>query len=630
MDYSTYTDEQKKVIFHEEGAVVLATPGSGKTHTIVGKIKHICETNPTAKTLYITFTRKAREEGESRIGNSERVRVTNYHGLAYQILDFHKGDLHRKEIDIVGDSYCLSVLKSLMPGKKKKEIKEALKEINNIKQKEIPLDSLEDSYRILFNQFNNILKNEKKYSYSDLIPEVNKLFTEDKLKPAMRGMLRFDYIMNDETQDANTSQMHMLENIKNINDSKMYLVGDVIQSIYGFGGASPYVTLDAISKYDLEVLPLSKTFRCQNTVIDLANTVSSSMSEFQEMVTEMVPTRRERNNITVNYCSHFEEMNQMVINQVRSLMRSNPEYKYSDFKVLFRTNRAGLSLQKAFAVAGIPLKLITGNLLDKKSIQHYIATVRFLESVSEDGEDSPDVYNGIIGFAEEISEDIGFKTIELINNTATGMSFMDTLRAIDSLKIKGVGPKKKVSLLSFHNEISSLIKDYEQATSVEDKHRIITDFIMNFKFVNKSVAYYDSVEEDLKDLGDILSDMGGSLLERVNKVLIDFSEETEGSDDKVIGMTSHKSKGAEAKVVIVYQYDQYGMFSEDECDEERRLLYVTFTRAKNHLHVYQVGYSQNREYEEYFEDLEKQGRVVINNIAKRAGMPPKEMSNGFQ
>lgn len=447
------THEQKAIIEAKEDLLVIAGPGTGKTSTLLLKIKTLLEKgHPPEKILILTFSLKtSRELSErlSRLGIKE-AKVDTFHGLAY---DLYR-DYYQKDPKLIEEREKISLLKKLFP----KEKNPLRKYINKIKY----FDYLEK---------NGLL------DFDLLLNKATSLINPENL----RGY----YLFLDEFQDLSPEILAFLKPFK---EATWILFGDPNQSIYGFRGVDLAKIQNFLQTYKpyLQILTLTESFRCKEEILKRANQFKSSPWE--------IPSFRTKHSGGMLqgfiFPNTFEEKD-FLLNWVQTLLGGTQlerarlsSFAPSDIFVLSRIKRVSEPLIEAFQREGIPVAL---------------------------------------------PEEEAQKLKEEINQLVEGTEIF------------------KEPLPKIINEVSPFLKNIFQN---------LMDLIKNDQ--EKFLFYLKGLSSE---------DLIFPKLEGVNF------------------LTIHASKGLEAEVVILYGAEKglipCTLFNDYDLAEEKRILYVALTRAKD-------------------------------------------------
>jgi len=593
------TEEQKAIINCEDHCFVLASAGSGKTSTIAEKIRTIKLNDPFKRILYITFTRKAKQHAIEKLKGFKGIVINNYHGIAYQILSMNKVLYKIKEIEIVNDAYCISILQNIC--KDRRDAAKLLKEINMEKFYETPYSKIKsDSVKSGMHHLEKALTTVKKFTFADLIVESNKILRNNTFNIQTKRWLHFDYIFVDEFQDNYPGEYSLVSNIQKLSPhSKITAIGDVVQSVYSFLGAVPALALDFIDTMSPKLLPLSKNFRSQKNIIDFSNEILKEVKEFKELVTPMEATIPPGDPVQFYYHDSEEVQFQWVCDEIKSLLYQG--YKYSDIFVLFRFNKFGVAFDKIAIMNHIPFELDRGSLINRKCINILLELIYFLLEIQKETPDEDRVFDYMSSFYGEVEDNINIKSFELVHKTYKEMTLLQKLSKIEMLKIKGLGESKKSAFKSFYNKLKGILD--VDINNIENVKYLI-EFVMTFKFIRKgSLQYFESIKEDFEIFVGVLSESDGeSVIDKINKLKIDFTNDDSSADEvpnKVRGLTVHKAKGLENKVVFFINFDndiihaalglQEGEEGAEHSEEEKRVIYVGCTRAMEKMFLSSSG-----------------------------------------
>ena len=243
-------EQQKKVIENNNRFLfLLAGAGSGKTRTIVEKIKYIINNKIalSSEILAITFTKKAALEMAERIGDKE-VFVATFHSFCYKVIK----DFDNREIKIANDQ---------LPFKKS-----TLLSISKYKNGFIKLNK-----PLLFDEYQKYLLNNDLIDFDDLLVIfLNIIETFEDVRIKYQAMFKFIFI--DEFQDTNELQYKILKHLIS-NNNNVLAVGDPDQSIYSFRGANPFIINRFIKDYKSSILTLNVNYRSTTSIIENANKV---------------------------------------------------------------------------------------------------------------------------------------------------------------------------------------------------------------------------------------------------------------------------------------------------------------------------------------------------------------------
>ncbi|WP_068512773.1 UvrD-helicase domain-containing protein [Caldimicrobium thiodismutans] len=320
------TQEQKAVIEANKDLLVIAGPGTGKTYTLLLKIKTLLENGlPPEKILILTFSLKTCQELRerlSRLGIKE-AKVDTFHGLAY---DLYR-DFYQKEPRLIDEKEKTSLLKKLFSGER------------------------------------NLLKNsDQKIQYFDYL-EKNGLIDFDLLLNKAISLinpenLREYYLFLDEFQDLSPE---ILDFLKSFKEATWILFGDPNQSIYGFRGVNLAKIQNFLQthKPHLQILTLTESFRCKEEILKRAN-------QFKASPWKIPPFRSKHSGGIIQgfiFPNTYEEKD-FLVNLVQNILGGtqlerarHTTFAPSDIFILSRIKRVSEPLIEAFQKEGIPVAL---------------------------------------------------------------------------------------------------------------------------------------------------------------------------------------------------------------------------------------------------------------------------------
>lgn len=599
---SKLNEEQIQPVLQTEGAVlVIAGAGSGKTRVLTSRIAHIVKDLDVSpyNVLAITFTNKAADEMKERLSQMidgvEDMWVCTIHSMCVRLLrygaekigygrDFSiysetdKDKVVTRVIVSLGlevDQYAKSA-KNLISARKTKNLSIEEFEKDNARMKNIG-----DIVRIM-KGYEEELKRSNAFDFDDLLIKTHELLSEDR-ETLEKFSNRFRYIHIDEFQDTNAVQYDIVKMLSYAHGN-IFAVGDDDQSIYGWRGADINNILGFERDFkNAKVYKLERNYRSTKKILDVANTVIKHNTNRKDK------TLWTGNDDGVNpevYIADDESGEaQYTAIQIKNLVARG--YKYSDFAVLMRINALSRSYEQEFMKYGLPYRVYGGfKFFERKEIKDLTAYLRLICNPLDN--------EAVLRVINVPKRGIGEKSIEALQKYADGNGFsvFDGVFDCDLLDLNN-GAKSKIR--SFKDIISSLIVDKETMTLTELVKSVIdkTNYMSCFEEkteenedkklnVNELIA---SVEEFEKQ------NPQASLSEYLNGITLS-SDTDEINDGNFITLaTVHSVKGLEYRVVFVcgldreiFPIERNGSI-DDDIEEERRLMYVAVTRARERLYI---------------------------------------------
>lgn len=617
-------DKQLEAVKTTEGPVlVVAGAGSGKTKVLATRIAYLIDGIgcPDRNILAITFTNLACREMKSRVfsilNRPCNAQILTYHGLCLRIL---REDITiygmDKNFNIIDDEEQSEIIKQIYQdwrlrdefGKRCK-IKMMLDFIRAIqsscnciertfwdKNIDIP-DQVNDLIKrhILHNGDDKYIKSiyleyiKRKFKgnlldYNDLITGAYKLL---KYNPeiAKKWQQRFQYILVDEFQDTDYFQFQILQMLINSQEN-VFCVGDPDQTIYEWRGAYAEIFNDFLARFqNTKQIILDKNYRSTQNILDVAN---SLIKHNEKRIDKTLIAHNANGEKPIYYEGDSKnEEGRFVVNTIKELVKKG--YAYKDIAILYRANFLSRFIEQALLYANIPYCIYGGvKFYQRKEIKDVLAYIRLIEN--------PDDELAIKRVINTPNRKIGDVTIDKIANYAfnKNISFAEALKTSSSSDPNVTWDKENVrSFVTLINSFKTLVKDLPLAEGVKKILEVIKyrDYLKTYD-LNEETARWQNIEELLTSITQYSLDdehpSYSSFLQSISLYTDTTSDDFKNKDENVVSlMTIHFAKGTEYKVVfIVGMYE--GTFPNNRCEgneEERRIAFVGFTRAKEHLYL---------------------------------------------
>ncbi len=548
------SQQQQAVKATEGPTLILAGAGSGKTRVLTYRVAYLISEKKVApeNILVLTFTNKASGEMIERIKKlvghlSTQPVMGTFHSFCARVL--------RR------DGYALGLPPGFAiydEGDALDAIKEAMGNLNIPIQKTSPhsvrtiisgaknelISSLEypqyargffqETVAKIYLEYQKIMERNQALDFDDLLLMTIKLFQTD---PAIltRYQIQFQYILIDEYQDTNPAQYLISKYLTN-RHKNICVVGDASQSIYRFRGADFRNIVNFQKDYpNTKVFNLEQNYRSTQIILDAAHGVISKNRSHP--ILELWTDKKEGEKITVYEArSEVDEAN-FVITHLRGVTLSN-------YAVLYRTNAQSRALEEQFLRAGIPYKLIGGvSFYGRKEIKDVLSYLRLLQNP----EDSVSLKR-----AEKIGKGRLAKVFEIYTEVSTQIDKFTSLDLLD-LILSRTG---YLAYIDDNTEIGKMrVENVKELRSVAEEFPNLVDFLEN-------VALVEAADNPKQNQGDA-----------------------------VTLMTLHSAKGLEFPVVFIVGMEEglfphsRSMLDPQELEEERRLMYVGITRAKEKLYL---------------------------------------------
>lgn len=587
---------QFEAVISLEGPVqVIAGAGSGKTRTLVYRVARLIESGvPPENILLLTFTRKAAGEMLERAASLTDERCRNvaggtFHSLAHRVL--------RTNAHLLGFEATFTILDRQ---DMEEIIKALVKEINpdnNITRfpKKGTIASiiskaanLEKSVEWLMNDeysqflehtsvitkiselYGKYKKNNQLMDYDDLLIFFRQLLAENKTIRDELSM-RYGYIMVDEYQDTNGIQADIVKWLAS-NHHNVMVVGDDSQSIYSFRGANYRNMFEFQNIFpEVKTIKLEQNYRSTQPILKLTNAI---MDHAAEKFTKCLFTERgggEKPRV-IDVKSDPEQA-MFISSSIKKYLEQG--YAYKDMAVLFRAAHHSFELELEMVRQEVPFVKYGGfKFLESSHIKDLLCHLRVITN-------SNDTISW--GRILRLVKNIGQKKSQTIIKWLRDQPEV----SVDLGKWPGMGKKDEglKSLADLLNKLSE--KDIKPAKAVELAYRyydpILKENFDNFPKRQKDLDQLIVMAERFKNLGSFLDELV------LDPPTSNIDIEPESSDNFVTLSTVHSAKGLEWPIVFVI-WVMEGYFpsakahsSAESIEEERRLMYVATTRAKDRL-----------------------------------------------
>jgi len=597
--------DQLAAATHGDGPLlIVAGAGSGKTRTLVYRVAHLVERGVRPeRILLLTFTRRAAHEMLSRaerlIGSASRnVQGGTFHATAHRLLRrFGPAAGLPRDFSIMdqGDSADLMQISraalGLGAGAKRFPKKETLHHVysrhvntgvamEDIVREEYPrfIEYIPDFTRLYADY--TLRKQERNLvDYDDLLLLWAMLLeASPEIANDIAGL--YDHILVDEYQDTNALQARILRGMARAH-SNITVVGDDAQSIYSFRGATIRNILDFPVQFPgTQVVTLDRNYRSTPQILDTSNTL---IAEAGERFTKTLWTdRNSAERVTLVTARDEPQQTRYVVDRILELHEEGTALR--NIAVLFRAGYLSADLEIELSNRKIPFEKWGGlKFLEAAHVKDVLAFLRVLENPRD-----------------EVS---WYRLLLLLPGIgeATARAAMDALAAAawDSAAFGGYSPPPRARVA--HAALVELLRTLREAPDAADARVAREIGYVRGMYDGIVRDRYDRPEPRLADL-DQLQTIASAFPDRATFLSVlaleppsatqDFAgASADREDDALVLSTVHSSKGKEWDAVFIISAVD-GLFpstralgSEEECDEERRLMYVAMTRARNHLAV---------------------------------------------
>lgn len=594
-----FNEAQTQAIQHTDGpCLVLAGPGSGKTLTIVNRVKYLIEKQKVRpeEILVVTFTRFAAAEMKSRLClvMSKRdlpVTVGTFHGIYYGIL---KWAYRVNQENILSETEKYQILRGVI-NKERMEIfdeedfiQDIAAEIGKVKNNRIPLEEFvsekcsADAFRNIYRNYEQHRKELKKIDFDDMLVLCYELF-RSRPDVLAQWQKKFRYVLIDEFQDINRIQYDVIRMLAQP-ENNLFVVGDDDQAIYGFRGADSELMLGFGKDFpDAKQILLGMNYR------STANIVQNSLKLIENNV-ERYSKKLEANR-EGGSCLHIQEVKdpveeaEYVLEEIQKCKENG--IKEEEIAILFRVHTDARAVVEAMVERKIPFQM---------------------------KEHLPNIYEHFIA-----------KDIMAYFRLATGArNRQDFLQVMNRPK-RYLGRDSVAGAKVSFEDMRKFYCDKDWMIDRIDQFEWDVKMLMKMapyaaiQYIRKRIGYDDFLKEyafthqiNRSDLNEVLAEIeeAAKAFTSVEEWFTHVEEYTETLRAKekernrprpgVRLMTIHASKGLEFKQVFLIEANEgripYQKAKTDkEIEEERRLFYVAMTRAKDFLKICYVKIKNGKE-----------------------------------
>jgi len=578
--------------------LIIAGAGTGKTRTLVYRVARLIEQGYDPQSiLLLTFTRKAANEMMKRASvllddRCSKIRGGTFHSFANVTLrKYSKAAELDSSFTILdqGDSEdIINLIRSqdkFISKDKRFPKKETLNKIYSLSVNTgRPIEQIiEEEYPHFIEELDKILDVHKVYisykrknnllDYDDLLVYLRDFLISDNA--AVKHLLStIKFVMIDEYQDTNKLQAEIVKGLTQHNGNVM-VVGDDAQSIYSFRGANFKNIMDFPNLFDnVEVIKIEENYRSVQTILDFANQI---YDRAVEKYTKALYTQKKGGTLPNIVATTSENMqSKFIVEKVLDLIEEG--VKLNDIAVLFRSSFFSFDLEIELAKAGIPFQKFGGiKFIEAAHIKDVLAFLR----IASNPKDVISWYRVLL-----LHEGVGPKTAQkILDELATARITIEQYPG--SAKAGAYEKLKDLFVLLYKLHTTEAPPSEKVGMVFEYYYPLFKDKYDDFNKRNKDLEILHNISENYRSLDSFLADMA---IEPVIDSVIDIGG-TDKEDEFLTLSTIHSAKGLEWHTVfIIHAIEGYfpsvrAAESMDTLEEERRLMYVAATRAKQNLFV---------------------------------------------
>lgn len=620
---SSYLDElndsQREAVTYCDGpSLVIAGAGSGKTRVLTYKIAYLMEMGLAPwHILALTFTNKAAREMKERIARlvgteqAAGLWMGTFHSIFVRILRTEAGLVgYDPHFTIYDQDDSRRLIRSLV---KEMNLDEKLYKPSNVggrissaknrlmtaadyaaeaslakRDREDGVPAVADLYA----RYERRCRQANAMDFDDLLLRTYQLL-RDHPDTCHKYKERFQYVLVDEYQDTNFAQ-HRIVSLLTDPTSRICVVGDDAQSIYGFRGAEIGNILQFNTQYaGARLFKLECNYRSTRHIVEAANSV---ISHNKGQIPKAVYSNRDAGEkITVMAAMSDKEEGQKVAQAIAALHRRG--LAYSDVAILYRTNAQSRSLEEALRLLSIPYRIYGGlSFYQRKEVKDVLAYFRLTSNHYDE-----EALTRIINYP---ARGIGDTTMNKLAaaSVMAGVPLWDVVADPAKFGVavhSGTAARLAsfVGLINHFTQMAGTETAYDLALSIIKESGIHDDIYADRSAENLSR------QENLQELADSIKqyeqeaaeDGTGepvTLSDYLSQVSLLTDADTDRDDTpRVTLMTVHAAKGLEYEAVFVAGMEDElfpnanARFFPKEMEEERRLFYVALTRAKSYCYL---------------------------------------------
>lgn len=604
---------QREAVTAEGGAVlVLAGPGSGKTRVLTHRIAYLVARGVAPyHIMAVTFTNKAASEMTERLrqllgDDLKGTRIGTFHALCARILRAeHHATPFSADYTIFDTDDQLKVVTQVMSEQnldtRKSPPRAILNAISNAKNEFIlPTQYQAGDYfsgivQRVYPAYQRLLLDSNAMDFDDLLVNAVLLIQgDDAVREKYQRLVQ--HILVDEFQDTNMVQYRLVK-LFGAPQGNIFAVGDEDQSIYAFRGADYRNVQRFRQDYtDANVILLEQNYRSTQNILDVAQAVIKHNRNRTHK--HLTTTKGAGERITLRECYDDHEEAQFILDTIGELRMQG--HRYDDFAVMYRTNAQSRALESTCLDYGVPYTLVGGvGFYKRREVRDLLAYLRVVNNPDDR-----------IAFARIINvprRGIGEASLRKFQQwvAEAGITYSE---ALDQILQGGRTPlsstiqQRFARFAQMWTRWRQIVDDAEiPLTALFDDIRQQTAYVEYLKDTGDTPNEVNERMENLDELRGLLAqadEQGWRLNDFLNNEALKSDVDNEQRDTPhVTLMTLHAAKGLEYPFVFITGLeegilphqraleDDFTLGTNDALEEERRLLYVGITRAKERLYL---------------------------------------------
>lgn len=595
------------VTLPQQSALILAGAGSGKTRVLTTRIAWLIQTGQVSPMglMAVTFTNKAAKEMLTRLTsmlpiNTRGMWAGTFHGLCNRLLRAHYREAGLPStFQILDTGDQLSSIKRLMKlmnvDDEKYPPKQVQGYINSCKEEGLrahavdAYDAHSQKLREIYEEYDKQCNREGVADFAELLLRCYELLERDA-RIRQHYQSRFHYILVDEFQDTNRLQYLWLKLLAGTSNC-IFAVGDDDQSIYGFRGARVGNMRDFESDFNVQnIVKLEENYRSHSNILDAANAIISHNKH--RLGKNLWTSAGKGEPVRIYEAYNDTDEAQFIVDEVNTLQCEG--IALGDMALLYRSNAQSRILEHTLFSANIPYRVYGGlRFFERAEIKHALAYMRLIANANDD--------TALLRVINFPARGIGARSLEQLQEAARQQNcslWQAAIKKVGNGTLGGKGIDGFVGLIremvnqaygislpelaELATTLSGLKTFYENDKEGEDRIANLEELVTAaVAFSNQDFGNHNNVEEDL----DIVTQF-------LNHASLEAGEhQADVGREALQLMTVHASKGLEFNAVFICGVEE-GLFPHEQSayenngvEEERRLMYVAVTRARQRLYL---------------------------------------------
>jgi DNA helicase II / ATP-dependent DNA helicase PcrA len=588
------------VTLPQQSALILAGAGSGKTRVLTTRIAWLIQTGQVSPMglLAVTFTNKAAKEMLTRLTamlpiNTRGMWAGTFHGLCNRLLRAHYREAGLPStFQILDTADQLSSIKRLMKvlnvDDEKYPPKQVQGYINSCKEEGLRANAV-DAYdahsqklREIYEEYDKQCNREGVADFAELLLRCYELLERDA-HIRNHYQSRFQYVLVDEFQDTNRLQYLWLKLLAGTNNC-IFAVGDDDQSIYGFRGARVGNMRDFEQDFKVQnVVKLEENYRSHSNILDAANAIISHNKN--RLGKNLWTSAGKGEPVRIYDAYNDTDEAQFIVDEVNMLQ--NEGMALGDIALLYRSNAQSRILEHTLFSANIPYRVYGGlRFFERAEIKHALAYMRLIANANDD--------TALLRVINFPARGIGARSLEQLQEVARNQNISLWAAATQatgkiahfvSLIREMIDQAYGISLAEvaeLATTMSGLKAHYQNDKEGEDRIANLEELVTAaVAFSNQAFGNHNNVEEEV----DLMTQF-------LNHASLEAGEhQADVGREALQLMTVHAAKGLEFNAVFIsgveeglFPHEQ-SMYENSGLEEERRLMYVAVTRARQRLYL---------------------------------------------